>query len=180
MSYSWLPHKIWSVSLPFLATLLISISVVMSQSASAIGVNPDNAAWLIFDKKYNDYFLLRVDMKTSRVGSAWIAGGNRYAGRRFTGEYARFDLNLLGGQFTVSKSGARPFMVASFNKAGDEIYGSFLDAEGKNIGEFIGALKGHTDHQMDLFQILLMIIFIKLPNLYKFLQMLFMAKMKLL
>ena len=153
MGYSWLPHKIWSVSLSFLATLLISISIVMPQSASAIGVSPDNAAWLIFDKKYNDYFLLRVDMKTSRVGSAWIAGGNRYAGRRFTGEYARFDLNLLGGQFTVSKSGARPFMVASFNKAGDEIYGSFLDAEGKNIGEFIGALKGHTDHQMDLFQI---------------------------
>lgn len=140
---------------PTALSLVVHLAIataVFVQEAQAIGVNPDNAAWLIFDKRYNDYFLLRVDMKTSKVGSVSIAGGNRYAGRRFTGSYGRFGFNLLGGQFTVMRE-SEPYMVGNFNQAGDEISGSFFDEDGKNTGDFVGSLQGHTDHQMDLYQI---------------------------
>ena len=126
---------------------LIAISQI-SESA-----NPDDGAWLIHDKVSQDFFILRVEMKTSKVGYATIAGGNRFAGRRNTGQASRFGVNLLGGGFSVTKDGAEPFMMAGFNNNRDEIFGEFVDAQGNSIGDFTGTLLGYTTFQSDLFQI---------------------------
>lgn len=132
----------------------VSIGVILSLiTLSVSAANPDNAAWLIFDKKNNDYFLLRVEMDTSKVGHATIAGGNEYAGRRYTGQSTRFGINFLGGGFTVTKNGAKPYMFAILNSTGDEINGEFLDNDGNSDGEFVGTLKGFTTVEVDLFQL---------------------------
>ena len=75
---------------------LLAILLLLTVSLRGYSANPDDAAWLIYDVSYGDYFLLRIDMKTSRTGRANIAGGNRYAGRRFTDEYGWFGVSALG------------------------------------------------------------------------------------
>jgi hypothetical protein len=136
---------------PLLAILLLLTVCLRGYSA-----NPDDAAWLIYDVSYGDYFLLRIDMKTTRTGTAEIAGGNHYAGRRATGlslRMNRFKVNITSGTLNISKKGAVPFMQGSINQAGDEYSGYFLNDNGKQVGRFVGALQGHTYHQMDLFQL---------------------------
>lgn len=117
------------------------------------GANPDNAAWLIYDQSYGDYFLLRIEVKTSKTGYARIAGSNEWAGRRYTGQYNRFDVNMLGGKLTINKEGATPFMTGRINERGDEFSGDFLAENGSVAGSFVGALQGHTTYKMDLFQL---------------------------
>ena len=58
--------------------LLIAIAALV---ASVCAIASDGA-WLIYDLKYKEYFLLRIDMKTSRTGEATVAGNNRFAGKR--------------------------------------------------------------------------------------------------
>lgn len=132
---------------------LISLILVFSP-LHVTASNLDDTAWLIYDKGFKDYFLLRVDMKSSMTGSAWIAGGNFYAGRRVLWrQFKKFKASMLGGQLTIMREGGVPILVANFDAKKDEIFGSFVDSNGNTVGEFIGTLKGHTYHQMDLFQI---------------------------
>lgn len=126
---------------------------LMALSLRSFSANPDDAAWLIYDVSYGDYFLLRVEMKSSKTGYANVAGGNRYAGRRYTDQGNRFGVSMLGGKVTLNRDGAVPFMVGSINAAGDEFSGEFLNASGASAGRFVGALQGHTSHQMDLYQL---------------------------
>ena len=135
---------------PLLAILLLLTVCLRGYSA-----NPDDAAWLIYDVSYGDYFLLRIDMKTSRTGRANIAGGNRYAGRRFTDQSQGtwFGVSMLSGNLSINKTGAAAFMVGTINARGDEYSGEFLKEDGSSAGRFVGALQGFTTHQMDLFQL---------------------------
>jgi hypothetical protein len=132
---------------------LLAILLLFTVSLRGYSANPDDAAWLIYDVSYGDYFLLRVDMKTSRTGRANIAGGNRYAGRRFTGHDSRFGVSMLSGNMSINKGGAEPFMVGIINAGGDEYSGEFFNEDGSSAGRFVGALQGFTTHQMDLFQL---------------------------
>lgn len=129
---------------------LVGLATLPFNSSSA---SPDDASWLIYDVSYGDYFLLRVDMKSSMTGRATIAGGNHYAGRRFTDEYGWFGVSMLSGKMSINKSGAKPFMVGSINAGGDEYSGEFFNEDGSSAGRFVGALQGFTTHQMDLFQL---------------------------
>ena len=140
---------------PRIKSFTVSVILVFGLALASFveAANPDDATWLVYDKSYRAYFLLHVDMKTTRVGSAYIAGGNAWAGRRYTGHTPRFAVNLLGGQFTVSKKGEIPFMKGNFNNARDEITGKFLDSDGNSKGSFTAVLKGHTYFSMDLYQI---------------------------
>ena len=112
---------------PLLAILLLLTVCLRGYSA-----NPDDAAWLIYDVSYGDYFLLRIDMKTSRTGRANIAGGNRYAGRRFTDQSQGtwFGVSMLSGNLSINKTGAAAFMVGTINARGDEYSGEFLKEDG--------------------------------------------------
>ena len=132
---------------------LLAILLLLTVSLRGYTANPDDAAWLIYDVSYGDYFLLRVDMKSSMTGRAIIAGGNQYAGRRFTDEYGWFGVSMLSGKMSINKSGAKPFMVGSLNAGGDEYSGEFFSEDGSSAGRFVGALQGFTTHQMDLFQL---------------------------
>lgn len=135
---------------PRLLTLLFLFHLCLC--SPLISAGPDDSSWLIYDKNYKDYFLLRIDMKTSLTGKAWIAGGNAYAGRRFLG-YGSLKVSMLGGGMTILKDGDQVLLVADFNHDRDEIQGRFLDENGNGQGDFFGALQGHTNHRMDLFQI---------------------------
>lgn len=127
--------------------------IFLALSMRSLAANLDNAAWLIYDVSYGDYFLLRIEMETAKTGHANVAGGNRYAGRRFTDQYGRFDVAMLDGRMTLYKDGAKPFMVGTINSTRDEFAGEFVKEDGSSAGRFVGALQGFTTYQMDLFQL---------------------------
>ena len=132
---------------------IAALVALLAHPLNSFSANPDDAAWLIYDVSYGDYFLLRIDMKTSMTGRANIGGGNRYAGRRFTGQGGWFGVSMLSGNMSINKTGAEPFMVGIINARGDEYSGEFLKEDGSSAGRFVGALQGFTTHQMDLFQL---------------------------
>ena len=63
-------------------TLIAIAALLLLVSLKGYPANPDNVAWLVYDVSYGDYFLLRVEMETTKTGVATVAGGNKYAGRR--------------------------------------------------------------------------------------------------
>jgi len=57
------------------------------------------------------------------------------------------------GRLTINTTEMKPFMIASYNSAGDEISGEFFTRDGESAGRFVGARKGESYHRMDLYQI---------------------------
>ena len=144
---------------------LIAIAALLA-AFQATFASASEGAWLIYDLRYKEYFLLRIDMKTSRTGEATIAGSNQYAGKRVVKKQQigaghndlvenphAYNVDTLSGRLTIRTSEMRPFMIASYNSAGDEISGEFFNRDGESAGRFVGARKGESYHRMDLYQI---------------------------
>ena len=124
---------------------IAAILVCVALSARSQSATQDNAAWLIYDVSYGDYFLLRVEMKTTKTGVATIAGGSKYAGRRYTGQNYEFTVLMHDDGMTISKDVSTPFMVGKFNSYGDEFSGEFVKADGASGGAICWGTTGLHD-----------------------------------
>ena len=136
--------------------------IAIAALAASVCASASDGAWLVYDLRYKEYFFLRIDMKTSRTGEATIAGSNQYAGKRvvkmqknnnLVEHFFSYKVNMLSGRLTINTTEMKPFMIASYNSAGDEISGEFFNGDGKSAGRFVGARKGESYHRMDLYQI---------------------------
>jgi hypothetical protein len=125
----------------------------LSTTSSAAGYPEDNASWLLLDKKYGRYYVIRVTMDTYTTGTATVSqtSDNWYRFPAAKNRLHKFKVSLLRGGFQLySESFREPLIDAVFNADRSAFSGEFNDENG---GAFEANLKGATDTYVPIYKI---------------------------
>jgi hypothetical protein len=128
--------------------LLTLLLLLASNIAVSAGYKDDDATWLVYDKKYRYYFLLKVQTETYMTGRADIVASDNYRRARFDGDRRASKVSFLSGGLQVRTRGDN--LEGIYNADRSEVEGEFI---GETGGSFTATLIGHVDEQVSLFHV---------------------------
>ena len=117
----------------------------------AKGYPEDNTSWLLLDKKYGRYYVIRVTMDTFTTGTATVSStsNNWYRFPAAKNRLHKFKVSLLRDGFQLySESFKEPLIDAQFNSDRSRFSGTFNDENG---GTFDAELRGATDTHVPIY-----------------------------
>lgn len=131
---------------------LIWISL-WSVTSFAGGYPEDNTSWLLLDKKYGRYYVIRVTMDTFTTGTATVSStsNNWYRFPAAKSRLHKFKISLFRDGFQLySESYKEPLIDAQFNADRSRFSGVFNDEYG---GSFDAELRGATDTHVPIYRV---------------------------
>ena len=112
--------------------------LLASNIAAPAGYKDDDATWLVYDKKYRYYFLLKVQTETYMTGRADIVASDNYRRARFDGDRRASKVSFLSGGLQVRTRGDN--MEGIYNADRSEVEGEFIGETGGSFtATYIGS-----------------------------------------